>query len=490
MSNFLAGEFKIHSFTLINQYNESVDIQSLVTNFKIYESIFNKFLTGEVSVVDGLNLPKNFRMTGQEYLRIAIVQKEGVDEEADPEFSIDKTFRVYGLENNIRVNEITQSYVLKICDPRMFYARRKRLSQTLRGRYDQILQNALVDVGKFKVSEFDAWEKTTPDNKQLICPNWTIEKLMDYIISNSQAGETHAFKNDFFFYQTMNGGFRFQSADTMMGTEFPIPFTQSPRNTKLDTETEDLNAPEGLNTQLVLYKKPQLFNQLKAVSGGAYASTLRVYDPIRKLEEINTYSLEDSMGKGTHVSGHPMVMVDEMERVLTAGEIIDRQVSPEISEIDVDNNPVEEFGALIARGYTATHSFDNAESLDDKEVFEPKKLNDSGVLQRIALKEILKQNRITAQIPLRTDLSVGMIIKFGIATPEVMGEGTKYDKANDDRYLITDMSLSASPSSKQGVLTLECVKQSYAEKLEELTPLEEAPPAEQEESATFFNSRG
>ena len=66
----------------------------------------------------------------------------------------------------------------------------------------------------------------------------------------------------------------------------------------------------------------------------------------------------------------------------------------------------------------------------------------------------------------------------------------KYDKANDDRYLITDMSLSASPSSKQGVLTLECVKQSYAEKLEELTPLEEAPPAEQEESATFFNSRG
>ena len=102
----------------------------------------------------------------------------------------------------------------------------------------------------------------------------------------------------------------------------------------------------------------------------------------------------------------------------------------------------------------------------------------------------MKQNRITAQIPLRTDLSVGMIIKFGIATPEVMGEGTKYDKANDDRYLITDMSLSASPSSKQGVLTLECVKQSYAEKLEELTPLEEAPPAEQEESATFFNSRG
>ena len=182
--SYAAGEFQIDSFTLINQYNESLDLTDMVMGFKLYESIFNKFVTGEVSIFDGLNLPKNFRMTGQEYIRIAIRQKEGMNEEAEEQFSIDKTFRVYGLENNIRVNEITQSYVLKICDPRMFYARRKRLSQTLRGRYDQILQNALVDVGKFKVSEFDAWEKTTPDNKQLICPNWTIEKNLQQIFKD------------------------------------------------------------------------------------------------------------------------------------------------------------------------------------------------------------------------------------------------------------------------------------------------------------------
>jgi len=185
-----------------------------------------------------------------------------------------------------------------------------------------------------------------------------------------------------------------------------------------------------------------------------------------------------------------MIMVDEMEKVLTAGEIIDRTVSPTVDEIDVDINPTEEYGSMVARGYTTSHSFDNAETLDAQEVFEPKKLNDSGTLQRIALREIMRQNRITAQIPLRTDLSVGMIIKFGIPTPEAMGEGTKYDKANDDRYLITDLSLSASPASKQGILTLECVKESYAEKIETLTPIEEAPPAVQEPKGSFHNSRG
>ncbi len=74
--NYVAGEFFIDSFTLINQYQESLDISSLCSNFTLYESIYNKFLTGEVHIIDGLNLPRNFRLTGQEYIRIAIRPKD------------------------------------------------------------------------------------------------------------------------------------------------------------------------------------------------------------------------------------------------------------------------------------------------------------------------------------------------------------------------------------------------------------------------------
>tara|TARA_Y100000361_G_scaffold2056_1_gene1751 strand:- start:83 stop:1432 length:1350 start_codon:yes stop_codon:yes gene_type:complete len=446
--------------------------------FKLYESIFNKFVTGEVSVADGLNLPKNFRLTGQEYLRISIKQKEGNDEEAEEDFSIDKTFRIYKLDNVIRVNEVTQSYVLRICDPRMFYARRKKISQTLRGRYDQILQNALIDVGKFKVEEFDAWEQTKPDNKQLICPNWSVAQLTDYIVNNSQVGESHAFKNDMFFYQTLNGGFRFQSFDSMCTQEFPIPFSNIPRNTS-QTEDENLNAPLGLNSAILVYKKPQMFDTLQATVGGAYASTLKVYDPIRKLEEENIYDLESSMKKGNHVSGHPMLYVDDLERVLTAGEVTEMTTSPEVSETDVDIQPTQEFGGVIINDYHNQHSFDNATSLSEPEVFESRKLNDSGVLERRALLDILQQHRIQVTIPLRTDLSVGMIIKFVMTTPETMGVGDKADKVNDDRYLITDLAVEGSTVSKTGTCTLECVKESYAQKIETAKPLEEVSEAEQ-----------
>ena len=446
--NYAVGEFVVEAFTLINQYNESLEITNMVMGFKLYESIFNKFVTGEVSVADGLNLPKNFRLTGQEYIRISIKQKEGNDEEkAEDTFSIDKTFRIYKLDNVIRVDEVTQSYVLRICDPRMFYARRKKISQTLRGRYDQILQNALIDVGKFKVEEFDAWEQTKPDNKQLICPNWSVAQLTDYIVNNSQVGENHAFKNDMFFYQTLNGGFRFQSFDSMCTQEFPIPFSNIPRNTS-QTEDENLNAPLGLNSAILVYKKPQIFDTLQATVGGAYASTLKVYDPIRKLEEENVYDLESSMKKGNHVSGHPMLYVDDLERVLTTGEVTELTTSPEVSETNVDIQPTQEFGGVIINDYHNQHSFDNATSLSEPEVFESRKLNDSGVLERRALLDILQQHRIQVTIPLRTDLSVGMIIKFVMTTPETMGVGDKADKVNDDRYLITDLAVEGSTVSK------------------------------------------
>mgnify|MGYP003315235227 CR=1 FL=1 len=340
------------------------------------------------------------------------------------------------------------------------------------------IQNALIDVGKFKVEEFDAWEQTKPDNKQLICPNWSVAQLTDYIVNNSQVGESHAFKNDMFFYQTLNGGFRFQSFDSMCTQEFPIPFSNIPRNTS-QTEDENLNAPLGLNSAILVYKKPQMFDTLQATVGGAYASTLKVYDPIRKLEEENVYDLESSMKKGNHVSGHPMLYVDDLERVLTAGEVTEMTTSPEVSETDVDIQPTQEFGGVIINDYHNQHSFDNATSLSEPEVFESRKLNDSGVLERRALLDILQQHRIQVTIPLRTDLSVGMIIKFVMTTPETMGVGDKADKVNDDRYLITDLAVEGDTVSKTGTCVLECVKESYAQKIETAKPLEEVSEAEQ-----------
>ena len=105
-------------------------------------------------------------------------------------------------------------------------------------------------------------------------------------------------------------------------------------------------------------------------------------------------------------------------------------------------------------------------------------MKDTGILERRALLENLQQHRMLVSIPLRTDLSVGMIIKLDISSPEVAGDGEIEDKVNDNRYLITDLSISCDPTDKTGVCYLECVKESYASKIENFKPLEQAPSAE------------
>ena len=72
-----------------------------------------------------------------------------------------------------------------------------------------------------------------------------------------------------------------------------------------------------------------------------------------------------------------------------------------------------------------------------------------------------------------------MIIKLQIPTPEVPGEGDKSDKVNDDRYLITDLAVNGDPQAKTGLLQLECVKESYAKKMEDAKPLDDAPGPEE-----------
>ena len=151
---------------------------------------------------------------------------------------------------------------MSLCEPILFNLIRTRLRRTLRGSYDDMLENVLVNEAKIPMEEFDHWEESTPDNFQFICPNWTVNKILDYCTQEANIGGDTNYKNGMFFYQTLNGGFRFKSIDSMFEHEFPVSFSMKPRNSS-DLDDVDLNAPGGLNSTILSYRKPQMFDTLK-----------------------------------------------------------------------------------------------------------------------------------------------------------------------------------------------------------------------------------
>ena len=474
MSNPKRGEFNVESIAFINQHQESVDIGDVCVSFKLYESIFDKFCTAEMGIVDGQDLPYNYRFSGQEFVRISLKQKEGTGQVADKQFTIDKTFRLYAVEHKNRVPDklSTQAMVLKLVEPRAFNCMRKRLSQVFSGSYDDILENILVNWAKIPVEEFDTWTETSPNNIRYIAPNRTVSRVIDHLVNNASQ-DRDGYENSMFFYNTVGGGFRFKPINEMFEDEFPLTFSMTPR-TSTDLEDYDLNAEGGTNTQVLAFTSPQTFNTLTGTMGGAYASLTKVYDPVRKIETDYVYDMEETWKKSKHVSKEPLIYNNEYEYFLTAENQIDESEPPPVSQKDVDLAPNKQFDSFVLPDYTMTHSFDNNSKVDADEIMSGVVNKSAAKLERQSLLQLLNQHRVKITIPFRTDLSVGTIIKLNLPPTEPssqQSQGAK-NELDDQRYLITHICFNGSPLTNQGVLYIEGVAESYAKRIEDVKPLE------------------
>jgi len=475
MSESIAGQFSIEALALVNQHQQSIDIRDLVQEFRLNESIHNKFCSATFAIADGIDLIKNYKLTGQEFIRVSIKQKEGApaeSEDAVSDFSIDKTFRIFKIDALMRdnVQAPMQQYLIRCVEPRLYTCRRTRLSRVFRGSYDDILENIFVNYAKIKEDEFDHWEETLPDNIQYIAPNWTVGSVIDHVVNHASLGTNSVYRNGMFFYQTLNGGFRFKSIDKMFEDEFPVTFSMYPRTSTADTTVIDVNAAGGVNSQIISIEKPQLFDTLQGTVGGAYASKLEAYDPVRKLSEDAIYDLDETFNrkKEGHLSRAPMIHMskEDGEYFLTTENQTDPTTAPPITQLDADLSPNEynndQREALVVNTYSMNHSWDDANDVEADPSFKGVESKDNSKLERMALLEILEQNRCIVTIPLRTDLSVGTVIKLELPPSEPAQETTIKDQLNDGRYLITDIAIVAQPQKNRGEVVIECSKESFA----------------------------
>lgn len=483
-NNYQQGELVVDAVSIVNPEKESIDILALTSNITIYESIDKPFLSGRVSVVDGIELLKNLKIVGQESITIKVRQREGSnDEMSTPEFSIDKVFRIYSVSDIRTIDQNTKSYVLHFVDPKYFICQKTKINQTLRGSYSNMLLQVLQENAGFKKlpkTAFDKWDETEPGHHQVIVPNWNINKFISFILDNAELKGNKSWKNSMFFYQTLSGEFRFDSFQSMVSREFPIAFDHYPRNTT-NTEDHDLNEEMfGLNTQILSYEVPQRFNTLKGTTAGAYASTLKTYDPVRKLEEINVYSVKDVFERGgeeSHVSKFPIVRTGQPEATYKAEELLSSTEDPEFSEETIDLSPEISYDSFVMHKVNMTNAFSDEAKLidasDNKTLTQQKgqEYRDTGTLERKALLSMFEQNLVKVVIPFRSDMSVGTVVRLLLPTSEKKRDDDPGDEMMDNRYLIGKITRSINPLQNTGRMTLQTIKESYGVDIKEYKPL-------------------
>lgn len=489
------GRFVVEHFDLSNQHQEAIDLRSKVISFDLYESIYKKFVHGQVLIGDAQDLIKNLRITGQEFLHIKLSQKEAFGEQAEDIFSIDKNFRIYAIENVDRSKDgqrLTQSYWMKIISPRAYTCANTRIQKVFRGSWSNILQRVLLDEVGMAKEEIDHWEPTEKSNYQFVCPNWTSGEMIDWCVSNASPHEKDGdgFRNSFFFFESMNGKFQFKSFKEMCDSQFPVNFDFTPRVFDDPSDMPPLNASGGLNSQIIGYMKPNVFNTFEGMKNGAYASEMLVYDPTIKLMSSRVFNLADMYKekivdgkpqKSAHVSGsYPMISLEDEIWQTTSPSISDT-VPPSLKKLYnvTELNLTKQFPANVVYDINMAHAFDNEEH-GKKEAFTGIVNGDARRLERKALLEILQQNKILVKIPFRTDIRAGNKIQLDLGHAQKADSKTKSDELNDGLYLITAIVFNGSTIRTQGTLTLTCVKESFAKNVKDVKPLDSITAAEVE----------
>ena len=512
------GDVLVDNLLLVNAHGEYQELRDFCSNITIYEQIDEPFLSGRCSIVDGQDFIKNLRLTGQESLTLKILTPDESGEFYKGALglggfagTIDKTFRVYAISDASRdnsANQLTQTYVLHFIDPMWFECQAKRISQVFHGSYSGILQKILLEHAGFKylpqcgpisnVGEVEFWEESYPNNNQFISPNWNINKLIRFCTQKADAENNKTWGNSMFFYQTLGGKYRFESFQRMVTEREHLKTFVYTGIADVDyTSVEDINLssgedtfdqyPIGQNIPILSISSPQRTNTMTGVSGGAYAATMKTYDPVRKVHEEIIYSIKEVFARGPE--GHtstdlPIFDNDEPLQIFRLENGIYEE-DPTINQYINHLAPSKSYDDVIHHRVNMTNSFSDESKLidasDNKTIQQQRgqEYRDSKDMERIALLNLLKQNVTRFEIPFRTDLSVGRIGNFVMPIPEP-GTQPTLNMLHDERYLLSKIVYNINPQKNTGTVVMHGVKDSFGMKIEEFKPLE-VPPAEEVE---------
>ena len=223
-----AGDYNLDGIVLYNHENEGIessdegiDIQDLVVEFNIYESIYKNSITGTIVIADSINLIGKLPIQGTERLAFRISTPGSTDSGHSIDCSIrtGNPMHVYKLTDKKQLNEGTQAYILHFCSREFLRNIRTKVSETLTGRIDQMVFKILDDENYLDSRQFFYHQKTRNQDKITI-PNKTPFRAIDLLTKKALADDSKSV--GYYFYQTTKG-FHFRSFESMCANSNGIP---------------------------------------------------------------------------------------------------------------------------------------------------------------------------------------------------------------------------------------------------------------------------
>lgn len=225
MSKLLyAGQFNIIACDLLAANGVSLDIRDQVDQITVYEDLFSPFITGNLIIIDTLDLASDMVNSGVDMLRLQIETPE-----MPKATQINRYFHIYKLSDRVVLNERTQSYVLHFVSSDSLTESSISISKTFRGKAEENIADILTSNPLFMKSGTPLNLDSTNNNVTYTSNYWSP-------VQNFTYNAEHAICSDgtpsMLFFENRQG-FQFRSLVGLSTKEPIISLSANDLTTKL-----------------------------------------------------------------------------------------------------------------------------------------------------------------------------------------------------------------------------------------------------------------
>ena len=433
------GAFELSDVILISYQSfdgagtpKRLSIRSLVQEISIYESLDGKFLSGDMTLLDGTNAIQTLPITGFERVEF-FFRTPGTNKGFDFSVKTGHPMFVYSLKNRSGVNPRSQIYTLKFVSTEAIRNHQTRISQAFTGQIDQMVTDICYNYLKTKK---DLMVEDTKSNHKFVMPRLKPTKAIEQLRKNARS--LHYENSGFLFFE--NGdGFNFKSYEGLFckkdGSPRPVKAHYSP---KIKNIGEDpVYALQSVENFTIL----QQFDTLNNTANGVYASRLITHDLYNKTFEELDFDYNKEYGKQNH-----------LEQDANGNKRSDNGILPFFNYDNGDTFGNKSEGKIYYQ--SETKKIHNTHELPESKDILQKRIS-----QHIATNSLIIE--ITA--PGTTELRVGDIVNFTLPkyAPFSKEDPKDNDKYLSGRYLISAARHHVSTLNKRHTLALELIKDSF-----------------------------
>jgi hypothetical protein len=307
MSN-TTNHFDILSLKLISYANGvEQDITKMWDEIEIFEDMYTNCLSGQVTIIDSLNLIYHFSLCGREKLEISF--KTPFFDNLYGGTAVTRTFRVYKIsEREPQANDKSLRYTLHFVSEEFVKSQQTKISKAYEGRVDDMIKNIYTDYLKI---DYTGNNKKGLDvsktmfRHKFIIPYWSPLSAINWLTARAVDADNKENCN-FIFYEDLEG-FKMKSFAELAKQQPVGEYEYFPQS------REDKDGVPASRDLMKEYRTVREFlmmeyhNTMKNIENGFYASRLLFHDIVRKQWGCVDYAYNEEFFGADHIEKHPLV---------------------------------------------------------------------------------------------------------------------------------------------------------------------------------------